>query len=455
MSPGSVVITDVTLIDGLGEEPLAPATVVVDNGRIAAVGATGSVPVPDGSTLVDGTGRWLMPGILNGNVHLLDAWAFMMGPGTIEYLARHEGAFVEVIEEAAQVALRNGVTTVFDTYNALDPVLAARDRIASGAVPGARIFCGGNIVGLGGPFSADFHHHGRHTASTTFVNRMDAMFEAGVGHQLTVLPHDEVRARIRDYLATGVDFLKVAVSDHAMMLVGADRGYQVFSRRTLAAMFDEARDAGVPILTHTLNVESLHTAVELDADILIHASVTAQVPIPQDIIDAIVSKGTWCEIQTVNDDYQQVLDANLDGMMFFGGYTHAENERRLIGAGARIIMGTDAGCSSHDVIADLPANERDDRPWTLGNDHFHWLQGIVDRGMTPLQAISAATIDVARAYRKGDTLGSIEVGKAGDLLLLDADPLADIRNVRSISAIYQDGTLVDRGALPVTPRVTA
>jgi cytosine/adenosine deaminase-related metal-dependent hydrolase len=200
MAATAAAVTGVTLIDGLGGRPLSPATVVISDGRFAAVGLDGGVEVPDGATVVDGSGRWAMPGILNGNVHLLDAWTFMMGPGSIEYLARHEGRFVEVIEEAAQIALRNGVTTVFDTYNALEPVMGARGRIAAGAAPGARIFCAGNIVGLGGPFSADFHHGGRSDASASFVSRMDALFEAGVGHQLSVLPHNEVRARVRDYV---------------------------------------------------------------------------------------------------------------------------------------------------------------------------------------------------------------------------------------------------------------
>jgi imidazolonepropionase-like amidohydrolase len=254
---------------------------------------------------------------------------------------------------------------------------------------------------------------------------------------------------------SGIDFLKVAVSDHAMMLVGADRGYQVFSPRALQAIFDEARSRDLAVLTHTMNVESLQTAVDLDADILIHASITAQVPMPHEIVDEIVRKGLWCEVQAVHDEYQRALETNGTPMMMYAGYNHSANERLLIDASARIIMGTDAGCSSHDVLADLPASERTDRPWTLGVDHFHWMRAIVERGMTPLRAISAATIDVARAYRKDEDLGSVEVGKTADLLLLDADPTAHIDNVRSISAIFQAGKFIDRTSLPVTPRVTA
>jgi len=455
MNGTQLAITNATLIDGLGGTPVEHATVVIDGSRFSTVGPGKSIPISDGIQVIDASGQWLVPGFVNGNVHLLDAWSLMMGIGGIEYLARYEGRFEAVIEEAAQVALRNGITTVFDTYDAVGPVLAARDRINAGKTQGARIFAAGNIVGMGGPFSANFHLAARKTISPTFANRVDTMFEAGVGHQLSLLPHNEVRARIRDYLGRGVDMLKIAVSDHGMMTFGLDRGYQTFSRRVLDAMFDEARMAGIPVLTHTLNIESLNTAVEMHADVLIHATLTGQQRIDHDLVDEIVRNELWCEVQTVHDDYHHRLETNGNPMAGYGGWTHALNERLLIEAGARILMGTDAGCPSHDVLADLPPSERDNRPWTLGGDHFHWTQGIVEKGMTTMAAIAAATINVARAYGKADVIGSIEPGKIADFVLLDADPLADIRNLRSITAVYKDGVQVDRKALPLEPLVTA
>src|SRR3546814_8523970 len=94
-------------------------------------------------------------------------------------------------------------------------------------------------------------------------------------------------------------------------------------------------------------------------------------------------------------------------------------------------MGTDAGFPDPDVINDLPAAERKDRPWTLGPDHIVWLQAMVEKGMSPMDAILAATRNVAKAYGKSEHYGTVEVGKMADLLILDADPLADITNIRS------------------------
>jgi len=447
-------ITNVHLIDGRGGPSRPTTTVIVEGDRFKTIGPTASTEIPAGTTVIDGTNRWMVPGFINGNVHLLDAWMFMMGAGTIEYLARWEGRYAEVIEEAAQVVLRNGVTTVFDTYNAVEPVLAARDRINAGISPGARIFAAGAIIGMGGPFSADFHFAGRRAASQTFVNRIDAMFEAGVGHQLSLLPRNEVRAQVRDYLSRGVDMLKIAVSDHIFMTVGTDRSYQTFTRPVLDAIVEEARSAGVPVLTHSLSIEALETSLDLEADVLIHANYTMGQPYPHSLVDRIVASDSWAELQTVHQQYLQVLEGNGSFGAAIGGGAYADNERTLIGANAKIMMGTDAGCPSIDHQHDLPLAEREDRPWTLGGDHFHWTQSMVEKGMSPLDAISGATLNVARGYAKDDVIGSIEAGKLADFVLLDRDPLDDIRNLRAITDVFQGGAAIDRTALPAHPLVT-
>ncbi|MGE0218436.1 amidohydrolase family protein [Mycolicibacterium sp.] len=93
----------------------------------------------------------------------------------------------------------------------------------------------------------------------------------------------------------------------------------------------------------------------------------------------------------------------------------------------------------HDDIRAVSFLECVDRLWTLGGDHFHWPPSMVEKGVTSLQAITAATLDVARAYGRDDLLGSVEAGKLADFVLLDSYPLDDIRNLRAITAVDQAG----------------
>ncbi|WP_454836793.1 amidohydrolase family protein [Rhodococcus qingshengii] len=446
----TTVFEGANLIDGNGGAPRMGVTVVVTDGRITEVGDSRSVAIPERATRVDLTDKWLLPGLLNGNVHLTDS-VTMMGPGGIEYLARHEHQLEDVIIEAAQVALKQGVTTVFDTHNAVGPVLAARDRIAAGHDVGARIFAAGNIVGFGGPFSADFFAAARQTASPTFVKRINAEWEAGVGHQLALLPVREIRSRVRDYLDRGVDMLKIGVSDHIYATVGLDRSYLTFSEQALRVMVEEARKREIPVLSHTLSVHALQLSVDLDADVLIHATITMRQPIDRVTIDAILAKDLACGVQTVTDKFQNMLDSVKAPLAVYGD---AANERLLMEAGANIFLSTDAGCTPSDVLEDLGEPGRDERPWTLGSDHFDWVRGITEKGMSPMTAIVSATANVARAYKKFDELGSIEPGKAADLLVLNADPLDSIDNLRDIHSVYKAGVEIDRGSLPNRPLVT-
>nr|QFU78391.1 napropamide amidohydrolase [Sphingobium sp. B2] len=445
-------ITGATLIDGNGGSPIPDAVVLFEGDRFVGAGARNGSTLPEGATQVDASGKFLIPGLINSNVHLLDAWTFMIGTGTVEYLARFEGRLHEVIEEAAQIALANGMTTVFDTYNALQPVLFARDRIASGEALGARIYAAGNIVGMGGPFSADFSKKARETSSQTFCDRMDAMFEAGVGRRLAALPPEEVRLIIRDYLSKGVDLLKFAISDH--IVLEYMNPHLTFSARVQRVIAEETWAAGKPLLSHTTSLESLNDAVTLGVDAMMHTSMTAGVPIPDDIIEQIIKKTVWAEIQPVHDEYQHHLETSGGMMAGYAGGVHRENIQRLIAAGAPILLGTDAGCMDPDCLADMSEGDRHERPWSIGGDHFHWFRAMRQLGMKPMDMLQAATKNIARAYKKEADLGTVEAGKFADFLILDANPLDDEDNYKRIHAIYQGGRKVDRSALPVKRLVT-
>lgn len=127
---------------------------------------------------------------MNANVHFLcDV--------RLENLARHMGHYEELIAESTQVALKNVLTTVFDTWGPRWFLMAVRDRISAGETPGSRIFCAGNIIGFDGPFSEDFYAKAPEVASAALVKRINAIWVENVGRHLMWLPPEQVANEVR------------------------------------------------------------------------------------------------------------------------------------------------------------------------------------------------------------------------------------------------------------------
>jgi imidazolonepropionase-like amidohydrolase len=145
----AVAVTGGTVIDGTGSAPMVDAVVLIRDGRIAAVGKAGSVTIPASATRIDARGKFVIPGLMDANLHLfLNA--------DLETLIKYEDRYHEIVLEAAQIALKTGQTTVFDTWGPTAALIKARDMINAGSAPGSRIYLAGNIIGFSGPLGPDF-----------------------------------------------------------------------------------------------------------------------------------------------------------------------------------------------------------------------------------------------------------------------------------------------------------
>jgi imidazolonepropionase-like amidohydrolase len=359
------------------------------------------------------------------------------------------------VEEAAQITLRSGVTTVFDTWGPLESLTKARDRINRGEAAGSRLFAGGNIIGLGGPLSVDFFGAGGLLGPDT-VQRINHQFEQGVGSDLLWLTPEDVRRRVRDYVEnSGIDFLKYAASGHGRL-----RQFIAFSAPAQRAIVEEGHRAGLSVQAHTMTVESLRMEIEAGADLLQHPNLTGPEPIPEPLLETIVRRALPCAV-LVHTERRHAWVAENESEFYrtlVVNETMDRNNRRLIDAGARLLLTTDgfvsgARARSHPATKTIFTGV--DPPHTLGTSHFLWLEAAVERGMAPMDALLAATRNVAEAYGQGAELGTLEPGKRADLLILDANPLADVRGYRDIRDVMKDGVVVDRDALPARPIVTA
>jgi imidazolonepropionase-like amidohydrolase len=283
-SQGIVTIVGATVIDGNGGDPIRDAAIVIDGERLAAVGPRASVTIPPGARTIDGRGKFIIPGLMDANVHLV------LG-SSIEFVVRHEGRYDQLIEEAAQIALRNGLTTVFDSWGPTQPLLDVRDRINEGHVPGSRIYIAGNIIGFSGPFGRDFNAAAETTATKPLVRRINQLWEENTGPDLLWMTPEQVGAEIRKYIGRGIDFLKYGASGHR------EENFLAFSPEAQKAIVDECRRAGIIAQTHTTSVESMRQALDAGVDMLQHGSVTGPTPMPDALMTRMIQQKVYCAVQ--------------------------------------------------------------------------------------------------------------------------------------------------------------
>jgi imidazolonepropionase-like amidohydrolase len=434
----SLVISGATIIDGVADAPIAADSIWIEDGRIKALGK-GELDAPPTARRIDASGRFLIPGLMNANVHLL--W-----DTRIETLARHWDHFEALIAEAAQTALKSGLTTVFDTWGPRRFLMSVRDRINRGEIAGSRIFCAGNIVGLDGPYSSDFAAKAAEVASESFVRRINAIWVENVGRHLMFLPPDEVAREVRRYIAKGIDFVKYASNEH-----GIPGAFLALSPTVQAAIVAEAHSAGITAQAHTMTVEGLRISVEAGCDLIQHANVTGPVPIPASTLDLMAERRTAAVVFPFTQRRLDWIMANVSEAERTAWYASDVNVRKLIGSGAPLLLANDGAIIPPGRFAASARNwasPGEDNLVDLDSGHLVWFKAMEEKGCPPMTMLKAATRNIAVAYGKGRELGTLEAGKVADMLILGKDPLAAADNYRSIETIIQGGKVIEAAKLP-------
>lgn len=447
----SLLITGATIIDGVSDKPLSGQDLLVEDGRIQAIGPRDTLQVSAETRTVDMTGKFVIPGLMNANVHLLVNT-------TLETLLRYEGRYEELIVEAAQVALKSGMTTVFDTWGPRRALMAVRDRIDRGEAVGSRIRCAGNIIGFDGPFSGDFFGKAAEVGSSWFVDRINASWVENSGRHLMWMTPAQVGLEVASYVQRGIDFVKYGASEHGAVAAGA---FLQFSERTQRSIVDTGHTLGRTVQAHSTTVESLRMAIEAGCDLVTHCNMTGPVPIPAETLELFaqtrcgavvfpVTEAGLAHVKGAVSDHEWTMWAAAD-----------VNARKLIGSGAPILLGNDGGVFSREILREpwlkatwngMPEQEALGR---LATGHFAWLRAMEEKGMAAMDLLRAATRNIARAYKVDADLGTLEAGKIADMVILDKDPLASADHYRSIHAVIKGGALVDLDALPERPVLTA
>lgn len=442
----SLAIIGATVIDGTGRPPIADGVVLLEHGKVTAVGPATAVTVPAGATRIDARGKYLIPGLMDANLHLYLN-------GQLEELIRYEGRYHEIVLEGAQIALKTGQTTVFDTWGPRADLIRVRDMINAGQAVGSRIYLAGNIIGFSGPLGPDFFLPSAAHATKAFAKRTNEHWEQGTGRDLLWMPPDTLRQAIRRYTGLGVNFLKFGASGHV------DMNLISFSERAARVIVEEGHRAGMTVQTHTTSPESLDLAIEAGVDIITHGDISGPLyPIPDETIRKLVDRNVSVSVLAITRRSLDALAAKApQGLLTPYMKVAALNVRNMVKAGVRLMVSTDAGVENPIRLAESPtlATDTVDARVKLGEGHFNALVALEEAGMPPMEILKSATSNIARAYRVDRDLGTLEPGKAADLVILDADPLASARNYRRIHSVIKGGTVVDLAALPTVPVISA
>jgi imidazolonepropionase-like amidohydrolase len=453
----TTVIENVTLIDGNGGRPVKGAYVTVTDDIISAISTSAPRDLPADTTTVDGRGKYLLPGFIDTNVHASVYGNSRRRETAVKYAQRNH----ELVEEFVQRQLKYGVTTVRDSYGSLVPLMQVRDAIAAGDMVGPRMLVAGNIIGWGGPFSLTFSLM-KESDLTLFQEQWNDSIAQGVGEELMDMGPEELRTAINTYLDKGPNFLKFGGTSHFFYpaLIG-------FSPRAQKVIVEEAHKRGLVAETHATSSEALRLAVEAGIDLIQHPEILSA-PYPEDLLQMIVERDVICGLRSNTltgapwQQHQRERKAALAELRDAPpAATSAERRRReartghwyeiernnaerLIAGGCRITIATD------NYQGRAPEFRRAVKPeiQEAGIGSLIAIEGLVELGMSEMQAIVAATRNGAIASRGLDEFGTIEVGKSADMVLLEANPLRDISNIRRQSMVMTRGKIIDTAALP-------
>ena len=472
----ATAVVGATLIDGNGGPPVEGVTIVVEGSRIVAVGPTASTDVPSGATVINGAGKFVTPGFVDTNVHIS-----LYGGGN---KARKESSVFyrmmgpELTLESAQMHLKHGVTHLRDSYGALPELKQVRDAIASGEAIGPRLQVAGNIVGWGGPYSITFALIPEDDLSL-YEEQFSDHIAQGAGEELMDMYPEELRVAINDYLDKGVDFVKYGGTSH-----WAFPTLISFSPEAQRVIVEETHARGLIAETHSTNPEGLRLSVEAGIDLIQHPEVLADREMSDELVDQIRERGIICSmlvnrwtgpawqkhladkaaaerrlvaeaegtdwgrlrrpVHREKTSYQLRRERNALG---HSAEMSRLNATKMIEGGCIVTLGTD-----NNPAADLQFTRAPKPIWQEpGIGTLLAIEGLVELGMSPGDAIVSATKNGAIAAGQLDEFGTIEVGKLADLLVLDASPLQDIKNIRRQSVVMAAGKIIDVAALPTDP----
>lgn len=402
------------LIDGTGGLPLADSVVLLDGERIVAVGPRFSVEIPPGAEEIDLTGLTLMPGLIDTHDHLADKNYTLLSRWEIE-----EPASLAHLKTAKAIedSLAAGYTTIRDA-GGLDA--GFKQAIAEGLLNGPRLLTAVSIISPTGGIGDRVAPSGHRTAYAA-----DPMRPVGVANG-----PEAVRSMVREMVRVGADVIKFATTGGASSRQGHGPKDIAFGPDEVKALVDEAAAQGKLTMCHALGGPGLRMCVEAGVGSVEHGCYLADDP---DLLKMMADNNTFFTPTWEVYEFHSTISApHVKARAEALFHTHRDSLHKAVEAGAKITAGTDAGGFVH-------------------GDNAREIELMVERGLSPMQAIQTATGWAAECIGLDKEIGTVEKGKQADLLAVAGDPLKSVNVLRDKEAIK----LVMKGGVSYVDKLPA
>jgi imidazolonepropionase-like amidohydrolase len=398
-----LLLTGARVLDPSGERLLDGRDVLVENGRIAAIGPTGTLQAPAGTQRIDLTGLTLIPGLIEMHSHLL-LHPYDETPWDDQVLKEPLELRTIRAVTAAKATLEAGFTTVRDlgTEGAGYADVSLRDAIAQGMIPGPRVFASTRAIVATGSYGP---------------SGFDPRWDIPKGAQVVTGPV-EMRKAVREQIAAGADWIKVYADYRRRPGITTP----TFTQEEMAAAVDEARSAGLPVAAHAYTEEGIRRAVLAGVKTIEHGTYV------NDELLALMKEKGVALVPTLTAS---------EAVSRYAGWKPGQPEpqriketremfARALKSGVTIANGSDVGVFAHGQ------NARE-------------LELMVAYGMSPKEALRAATATAAAVLGREKDLGKIAPGYVADLVAVKGDPLAEISVIERPVVVVKEGRVAVGG----------
>ena len=392
-------IVGATLVDVNGQNNIPNSVVVITGERISQIGSEKDVRIPNGAEIINGEGKWLIPGLLNMHVHL-----GLILPGKMEAELANEtdGELTLRMAAAARETLLAGMTTVRLVGEPRHGDFALRKAIRKGHTIGPRIYTAGEAIYITGGHGAD----------------REKVYYDGP---------DELMKATRKEISSGASWIKILISG-GISTDGGAIAEPLMTPEEIEAVIDVAHRFDAKVTAHSGSPIATEVAVNAGIDCIEHGYF-----LTREVLQLMKEKGTWY-VPTILISSPSI-DAFLTDVgapqWFFErknsvGKSHWNAFKMAIEEDVKIVFGSDQ----------IPAYPTEGTTASVRE-----LEYFQEAGMTPLKVLQVATIDPAKMLEADNNIGSVEEGKYADILLIDENPLEDISALRNISLVMKGGKI--------------